>query len=124
MKSMMRFYNLYKAAYNLHDEVYNLYDAVYNLHEVVYNLHDAIYDLHEVVNYLLDAVNYLHDAVYYFTGDRCAWNSLHVTDFHGIHLHGFNFTMLILNCYGTVTMCMDSHEVVYNVNIDENRRFL
>ncbi len=28
------------------------------------------------MNYFHDAVNYLHDAVYYFTGDRCAWNSL------------------------------------------------
>jgi hypothetical protein len=46
--------------------------------------------LHEAMNYLHDAVNYLHDAVYYFTGDRCAWNSLHVTDLHGIHLHGIN----------------------------------
>ncbi len=61
-----------------------------------------------------------------------------MTDLHGIHLHGINlhkvvymffygkqcYTMLIYNCHGTVTIYMDYHEVVYNVNIGENKGLL
>jgi hypothetical protein len=46
-----------------------------------------------------------------FTWDPLTWDPL-----------TWDFTMLFLK--GTVTVYMDSHEVVYNVNIDENRRFL
>jgi hypothetical protein len=95
-----------------------LHDTVKYLHEAVNYLHDAVNYLHEAVNYLHDAVNYLHDAVYYFTGDRCAWNSLRPIYKESIDMEFYNAVFL----NGTVTVYIDSHEVVYN--FDKNRRFL
>ena len=43
---------------------------------MVHGLNMVVNYLHDTVKYLHEAVNYLHDAVYYYTGDRCAWNSL------------------------------------------------
>ena len=104
----------------LHDTVKYLHEAVNYLHDAVNYLHEAVNYLHEAVNYLHDAVNYLHDAVYYYTGDRCAWNSLRPIYKESIDMEFYN--AVFLNCYGTVTVYIDSHEVVYN--FDKNRRFL
>ena len=63
---------------------------------MVHGLNMVVNYLHDTVKYLHEAVNYLHDAVYYYTGDRCAWNSLRPIYKESIDMEFYNAVFKIV----------------------------
>jgi hypothetical protein len=100
---MMRF-----TIYMMRFTIYMRRFTIYMMRWIIYMMRWTIYMMRYTILQVID----VHGIVY-------MWPI-----YMGSIYMGLIYTMLIYNCHRTVTIYMDYHEVVYNVNIGENKRFL